>query len=342
MASPAGARWFSPRACLREARREAADIHSAQRDLWTAGDSFSAAKKPRGEPSSRRRCVLPAVFATYRPRRVGSVHALEESSLTSHELSTSLGTGSVLSMRYDSPNRRRVIVAATAAGLLMLVSGIGYRVLAARLATPAGGAPIDPAVLEQFPMQIGSWTGQEVPLDEAIVRATDTDAHLNRRYSRRGGLESVLLYIACGVQARDLMPHRPEVCYTGAGWTLVGRGSADHPLSDGTELPCNVMQFARGVLSADRVVVLYYYIVDGQYSRDVSLLRSRAWQGSGTVDYVAQVQIVIPVSATLTADSAQGIVTDFAGESALPIARLFENREGIQNPDELQGPPQEQ
>lgn len=230
--------------------------------------------------------------------------------------------------KHDIPNRQSVIVAATAASFLMLVFGIGYRVLAARLAAPVNTAPIDPAVVEQFPMQIGGWTGREVPLDEAIVRATDTDAHLNRRYSRHSGMESVLLYVACGVKARDLMPHRPEVCYTGSGWTLMDRRSVNLPLSDGIELPCNLMQFARGALNTEKVMVLYYYIVDGKYSRDVSLLRSKAWRGSGTVGYVAQVQVVVPITAMLTADSAQRTVSDFAGESASLIARLFEGAEG--------------
>jgi EpsI family protein len=206
----------------------------------------------------------------------------------------------------------------------MLVFGIGYRVLAARLASPVNTTPIDSAVLAEFPTQIGAWTGQDVPMDEAIIRATDTDARINRLYARHGGMESILLYVACGVKARDLMPHRPEVCYTGSGWTLMDRRSVVLPLSDGIELPCNLMQFARGALRAEKVMVLYYYIVDGQYSRDVSLLRSKAWRGSSTVGYVAQVQLVVPVTATLTADSAQRIVSDFASESASLIAGLFE------------------
>lgn len=231
-------------------------------------------------------------------------------------------------MQGISRYRQSVIVAAVAASFVMLVFGIGYRVLAARLAASVNTAPIDPAVMERLPLQIGGWAGQDVPMDEALVRATDTDAHVNRRYSRHSGMESVSLYVACGVKARDLMPHRPEVCYTGSGWTLMDRRSVELPLNDGTELPCNVMQFARGALNAEKVMVLYYYIVDGQYCQDVSLLRSKAWRGSGAVRYVTQIQIVVPITVTLPADSAQRIISDFAGESASLIARLFENSPG--------------
>ena len=231
-------------------------------------------------------------------------------------------------------NQRQVIVAAVAAGLLMLAFGFGYRVLAARLAAPVDTTPISPEALAQLPLKIGDWTGREVPLDEAIVRATDTDAHINRRYLRHGSLESVSLYIASGVKARDLMTHRPEVCYTGNGWTLTDRRFVELPLSDVMKLPCNVFEFSRGTLNTNKVVVLNYYIVDGQYCHDVSLLRSKAWRGSGTVRYVAQVQVIASITANMTAESTANIVSAFAVESASLISRLFESAEESQRIDE--------
>ncbi len=237
--------------------------------------------------------------------------------------------------KNDNPNQRPVIVAAVVAGFLMLVSSAAYRVLAARLAAPVNTTLLSPAALERLPLQIGGWTGQEVPLDEAIVRATDTDAHINRRYSRHNGSESILLYVACGVKARDLMPHRPEVCYTGAGWTLIDKRSMELPLSDGMELPCMALQFSRGTLNTKKTILLNYYIVDGQYCRDVSLLRFKAWRGSGTVRYVAQIQIIASATSNLTADSAARLVCDFAAESASSISRLFESSEEDRHSDKV-------
>lgn len=237
--------------------------------------------------------------------------------------------------KYPSESQHKpVLVAAVIASVLMLFLGLGYRVLAARLSAPVDTTPINPEVLQQLPQQMDAWTGQNVPLDEAIVRATDTDAHINRRYSRRQGLESVMLYIASGVKARDLMPHRPEVCYTGAGWTLTNRQSKDLPLSNGEKLPCNILQFSRGTLNHSKVIVLDYYLVDGQYCRDIKLLRSKVWQGSGTVDYIAQVQITTSIGTTQTAHSANKIISDFAVASASSIVDVFqdvmENRQSIE------------
>jgi EpsI family protein len=235
--------------------------------------------------------------------------------------------------KHNNPNRQPVIVAAVVAGLLMLASGAAYHVLAARLAAPVNTISMPPGALERLPLQIGGWTGQNVPLDEAVVRATDTDAHVSRTYSRYNTSENISLYIAYGVKARDLMPHRPEVCYTGAGWTLTDKSSVELSLGDGMKLPCSAFQFSRGTLHTKKTVVLDYYIVDGQYCRDVSLLRYKAWRGSGTVRYVAQVQIATSVTANLTADSAVKIICDFAVESASSISRLFEGAEESRRSD---------
>ena len=228
-------------------------------------------------------------------------------------------------MKTENQNPRPVILAAITATILMLILGLGYRVLAARLSSHGDASPISFAVMEKLPMQINDWTGKDVPLDEYVVRMSDTDAHINRTYIRNNGLEIVSLYIASGVKARDLMPHRPEVCYTGAGWTLNDKHSTELPLSDGKQLPCNVMEFSRGTLTVKKVIVLNYYIVDGEYCSDVSLLRSKAWRGTGTVDYVAQVQITTAIQSNMTADSAKRAVSTFAAESASMISQVFED-----------------
>ncbi len=222
----------------------------------------------------------------------------------------------------QNSNRRSVTIAAIAASILVLVSGLAYRALAARLAHSGTTSPIVPEALQRLPMQIGSWTGQDVPLDEAVVRKTGTDGRINRRYSRYAGAENVGLYIAYGVTARALAPHRPEVCYVRAGWTLIDRRSVELPLEDGGKLPCSVFQFSRGGLGAEKIVVLNYFIVDGRHCGDASLLQSRAWRGSGTVDYVAQVQI--SSTENLPTDSAVEVVGAFCVDSASLIADLFE------------------
>jgi EpsI family protein len=235
---------------------------------------------------------------------------------------------------HNRSNNRSVIIAAVTAALIMFGFGAAHRSLTARLMNSAGISPMSPDALDKLPLQIGDWTGQEEPLDEDIIEATDTDAHISRRYSRYNTSEQVWLYIAAGIRARDLMPHRPEVCYTGAGWTRVSSDARELLLEDGKELPCSVFQFSKGALNTKNVIILDYYVVDGQLCRDISLMRSKIWRGSGTIRYVAQVQIVTDITTDRTAEAALKIVSVFACESAKTIFQVLENAADIENKDE--------
>jgi hypothetical protein len=216
----------------------------------------------------------------------------------------------------------------------MFAFGLAHRVLAARLAAPTTTTSIAPDLLARLPLRIDDWMGEDVPLDEAVVRRTDTDAHINRRYSR-GGLESVSLYIGCGVRARDMMVHRPEVCYVGAGWTRTRRHPQELSLSNGTALPCTLFEFSRGSLNAAKIAVLYYYIVDGECCRDLSDWQYRFWR----IGYVAQVHIVAP-SENLAVDEGMRVVSDFAVDSVSQIIELLnriESDQGMSSPPRSDG-----
>ena len=67
------------------------------------------------------------------------------------------------------------------------------------------------------------------------------------------------------------------------------------------------------------MTVLNYYIVDGQYSPDVSLLRSKAWRGQGGIRYVAQIQIVCSAGTEAAIQAAEQAVRAFGAASAEPI-----------------------
>ena len=251
-------------------------------------------------------------------------------------------------MTSDNANRRLVVVAAIAASFLMLIFGLTYRVLEAgrvarrvarraRRAVLVNKTPIDPAALDRFPLRIGDWTGQDVPLNEAIVDVTGTDAHLYRRYSHSSGLESVSLYIGCGVNAYKVLNHRPLSCYIAAGFSLVDRRSMELLLDDGIKLPCSILQFFLGGLDMKKVTVLYYLIEDGQYFGDFSASIQQARHGIRVVGYVARVRIVASTE-SITDDSATRLVSTFAVDSALPIARLFEALEEDRSSSEFHEP----
>ena len=205
--------------------------------------------------------------------------------------------------------------------VLISSSGVGYRVAAARFAHTRGSVSLHRGTLRALPLQIGEWSGAEAPLDELTIENTDTDDHVSRSYTRQGGTEAVSLFIGYGVRIRDLMPHRPEVCYTGVGWTLDESRNLELRTADGSTLPCQVHTFHRGGPGAQRIAVVNYYIVDGEYCADVSLLRSKAWKFKNKVGYVAQVQITSSADPLRVAE--QRPACDFAMDSAPQIRKLL-------------------
>lgn len=244
------------------------------------------------------------------------------------------------SMAGAQPERRPAIPAVLVATIVMLFFGGAYHAIAARLEGPATGAVIASDSLTPLPLQMGNWTGQDVPMDEDIVRRTNTDAHINRQYSRMGGSESVTLFLGCSFSAFDRTIHRPEICYPRAGWTLVRDDSVKLRLSDGGSLPCTVFQFRRhrDGLENEHTTVLHYYIADGQPYGNVSLVTPRLWRLGGRVNYVARVLIAASPRG-LPEDAAEKVVSDFAIDSAPFISRLLESLNSGQSPGNSCDPP---
>jgi EpsI family protein len=211
--------------------------------------------------------------------------------------------------------------AVTTTVLLLTLTGASYRAAAHWFARSSDSAPLPPGTLARLPLDLEDWRGSEVSLDDSIVRRTDTDDHVNRTYVHRNGLELVSLFIAYGVKLRDLAPHRPEVCYPEAGWTLENSRTVEIPLENGSSLSCQVHRFHRGGLEQKRITVLNYYVVDGQYCPDVSLLRSKVWKRTNNQEYAAQVQIV--ASDSIAPGNSEDSVRRFAVACAQPIRSLF-------------------
>jgi EpsI family protein len=204
----------------------------------------------------------------------------------------------------------------------LLASGMGYRLLAQYLDRPSDSVPLPRGTLARgLPLQIGGWQGKEVPVEESVLQAADCNDYVSRAYVRRD--EPVRLWIAYGVRARDLTPHRPEVCYPGAGWTLDDTRSVELPLGGGRPLECRLYRFSRGGFGSGEMVVLNYYIVDGQYCPDVSLLRSKAARGTSGIRYMAQVQITSSANGRLTPETAGRSVQAFAADSAQAIRAVM-------------------
>ncbi len=224
--------------------------------------------------------------------------------------------------RSSAPAGIRALLAGTVGGLVLVAGGAGYRVLAAHL-DRAPAAPLPAGTLAALPLALGDWCGHDVPLGESVIRAADVDDHVSRVYARPGQTLPINLFIALGSRARDLMPHRPEVCYPGAGWTLRRQAVESAVTSDSGELETTIYTFGRGDLGGRTLVVLNFFVVDGRPCRDVSLLRSRAWRGQASIRYMAQVQVVAAVEAWQAESAGVGAARDFAAKLVNPLCALL-------------------
>ena len=116
-----------------------------------------------------------------------------------------------------------------------------------------------------------------------------------------------------------MMVHRPEVCYIGRVGLRTARHRKELALGDEATLHCTIFEFSGGILDTTKIAVLYYYIVDGEYCRDLSDWQYRFWR----IGYIAQVHIVASFQ-TQKADDTTRVVSAFAVDSASQIMRLFD------------------
>ena len=220
--------------------------------------------------------------------------------------------------RSSKPEAVAIVLAAT----LLLSAGAGYRSLAAKLERTDERPAILAGTLQQLPTEIGTWVGADQELDETLIKRADVDDHLMRVYRRSADQSTVGLWIAYGARARDLMPHRPEVCYPGAGWTMQGQEIVEIE-GAGDVVRARLLTFASSGQDARPLKVLTYYIIDGRTCEDASLLRSKAWRGQSSMRYMTQIQISCRVS-TLSTKSPDKTLLGFAAESFMPILNLLE------------------
>ena len=225
----------------------------------------------------------------------------------------------------NDKSQNKLIIAAAMACFILIAGGVGYRMLFAYYAKGDNIDPLPPGTLATFPMQIGDWNGKDKPLDVRIIEQTDTDDRINRHYYKAGSPSEVWFYVAYGVQARDMMPHRPEVCWTSSGWAIADRKTVKFSLEDGMALDCDIFVFERSGFNSQKYILVNYYLVDGMFAPDVSLLRSKVRGGSGAIKYVAQVEIGVSVDALSTVETAEKILREFTILTGKKVYDLFED-----------------
>jgi hypothetical protein len=211
--------------------------------------------------------------------------------------------------------------------LLLVSTGITYRVQAYRLKL-LGEEPIAlPVPLSGFPIHFGDWIGSELSIP-AITREymerNFADDLFSRRYVNSTDKIWADIYVVyCASRPGGILGHRPGVCYPAHGWLLETTETSQFTSQSGRQIECLLQKFSKPAPSLDEVVVLSFYVHNGQITTvegDFSGLFSRKFNLSKDLSrYVAQVQIssVLESSARKAAqDVADRILAFLPGENS--------------------------
>lgn len=179
--------------------------------------------------------------------------------------------------------------------LLLVSSGVTYRVLASRLKLVVD-TPVElPVPLSSFPKDIGDWTGEDVPISLNIQRAAKNDAFLSRLFVNKLNKQWANVYIAYTARPRTMLGHQPQICYVASGWVHESTERTSVTSSTGREFPCLLHRFRRPYPETEETIVLNFYIVNGQLTSDERVFSGVGWRtpniNGDPARYVTQVQI---------------------------------------------------
>jgi exosortase D (VPLPA-CTERM-specific) len=170
--------------------------------------------------------------------------------------------------------------------------------------------------LQSFPMQLGAWTGTDLPIDDEVLKTLGPGDFLSRAYEN-GAQPHLGLFIAYfpSQRAGDTI-HSPSNCLPGAGFTPVEKSRVTLNLPGHSPFPANRYVVSRG---GSRQLVLYWYWahdrgVASEYSAKYYLVADsiRMNRSDGSL-----VRISTLFDSSETADAAQQRVLSLAASLVL-------------------------
>ena len=184
------------------------------------------------------------------------------------------------------------------AALVLIVSGIAYQVMAARMRSFFAAAGKQLAPFSAMPMNIGDWVGTElsIPLTtREYMERNFADDYVSRRYvNSRPGTWADVYVVYCSSRPGGILGHRPGVCYPNSGWAADSTEESEITTGLGRRVPCLIHRFHKPS-SLQETVVLNFYVVNGTVTTSErgfsGLLDKRPNIEGNPARYVAQVQI---------------------------------------------------
>src|SRR3972149_1577655 len=183
--------------------------------------------------------------------------------------------------------------------LLLVLSGLVYRVLASRLQLIVDTPMSLPVSLSAFPSHIFDWVGTELvipSITKEYMEKNFADDFLSRRYINAVAQSWIDVYIVyCSSKPGGILGHQPRVCYPAHGWIHDSTEPSQFISRTGRLIPCLIHRFHKPAPMNEQTIVMNFYILNGQITTKESDFSSpfsrRPNLSRDPTRYVAQVQI---------------------------------------------------
>jgi hypothetical protein len=199
-------------------------------------------------------------------------------------------------LREKTKTKRVLLsIACLLAVIALLLAGMLYRVIATRLRIVTNTPIILPVPLSSFPIRIDDWMGKDVPISKNVQRIAGNDDYVNRLYRNQSNGQWAIVYVAYSARPQNMIGHQPQTCYVAGGWVHDSTAVSSVISTAGREVPCLVHRFHKSIPEPEEIVVLNFYIVNGELTSDESVFTGVGWRtpniAGDPARYVTQVQI---------------------------------------------------
>jgi len=146
----------------------------------------------------------------------------------------------------------------------------------------------DTVKMTGFPMQIGAWKGEDIPLDDRTYRILETRNLVMRRYVNAEN-DEVYLYIVASEKNRKVA-HPPEICYTGSGSKITEKNLIKFN-APGMDKTLEVNSFVS--IDKGESLVYYWYKAGDTFTADYvsQQVKSAMKQVMGKMSSVAMIRV---------------------------------------------------
>ena len=108
-------------------------------------------------------------------------------------------------------------------------------------------ASVAPAIdVADIPVEIGDWVGEDVEIRDDTIQVLNAQSFISRIYRDPTG-HAISMHVANWTNPNTISaaPHHPEICFAGAGWSLLDRRTTEFPTARGN-VPIELILFQKG------------------------------------------------------------------------------------------------